>query len=39
MYGNLILPIFITLLVLSNGQQDDERDLPPGIDTNKLIYE
>lgn len=28
MYGNLILPIFISLIIFINGQSDDDRDLP-----------
>jgi len=35
MYGNLILPIFISLIIFINGQSDDDRDLPQGNLINK----
>ena len=36
MYGNLIVLFFILLLVLINGQYDDEKDLPQGILSIKI---
>jgi hypothetical protein len=35
MNGNLILPIFISLIIFINGQHDDDKDLPQGINQNK----